>query len=145
VRITLAAIEIPTSSADGAGQCNNGRVASGVFIHEHRSSLREFNFENVVLRSGNWDDALAPLTRLSGSERWKQGRRDTDTVNVPIVLSPAGVSQKQLQKAICALQQQKGPRTLRSLAKAGSRTRELLWGSPDHMKRLLRSSVLSWR
>ncbi|OQE17804.1 hypothetical protein PENFLA_c023G06384 [Penicillium flavigenum] len=31
VRITLGAIEIPTSSADGAGQCNNGRVAGGVF------------------------------------------------------------------------------------------------------------------
>ncbi|CAG8905776.1 unnamed protein product [Penicillium egyptiacum] len=119
------------------------QVAS--FIQEHRSSLREFNFENVVLRSGNWDNALAPLTRLSGSEGWKQGQRDTDTVDVPIVLSPVGVSQKQLQKAICALQQQKGQRTLRSLAKAGSRTRELLWGSPDHVKRLLRSSVFSWR
>ncbi|KAJ5781878.1 uncharacterized protein N7518_010361 [Penicillium psychrosexuale] len=119
------------------------QVAS--FIQEHRSSLREFNFENVVLRSGNWDDALAPLTRLSGSEGWKQGQRDTDTVDVPIVLSLAGVSQKQLYKAICALQQQKGPRTLRNLAKARSRTRELLLGSPDHMKRLLRSSVFSWR
>jgi hypothetical protein len=119
------------------------QVAS--FIQEHRSSLREFNFENVMLRSGNWDDALAPLTRLSGSERWKQGRRDADTMDVPIVLSPAGVSQKQLQKVICALQQYKSPRTLRSLAKAGSRTRELLWESPDHMKRLLRSSVFSWR
>ncbi|CAI7572717.1 unnamed protein product [Penicillium glandicola] len=100
------------------------QVAS--FIQEHRSSLREFNFENVV-----------------GSEEWKQGQRNTDTVDVPIVLSPAGVSQKQLQMAICALQQQKGPRTLRSLAKARSRTRELLLGSPDHMKRLLRSSVFS--
>ncbi|CAG8216564.1 unnamed protein product [Penicillium nalgiovense] len=118
------------------------QVAS--FIQEHRSSLREFNFESVVLRRGNWDDALAPLTRLSGGERWKRGRRDTDTVDVPIVLSPVGVSQKQLRRAICALQQHKSPSTLRSLAKAGSRTRELLWGSPDHMKRLLRSSVCSW-
>ncbi|KAI1831041.1 hypothetical protein DTO013E5_6296 [Penicillium roqueforti] len=100
------------------------QVAS--FIQEHRSSLREFNFGNVVLRGGNWDDALAPLTRLRGSEGWKQGQRDTDTVDVPIVLTPAGVSQKQLYKAICALQQQKGPRRVRSLAKARSRTRELL-------------------
>ncbi|OQE05452.1 hypothetical protein PENVUL_c024G01974 [Penicillium vulpinum] len=119
------------------------QVAS--FIQEHRSTLREFNFENVVLRSGDWDDALAPLTRLSSNEGWKQGQRDTDTVDVPIVLSPAGVSQKQLLKAIYALQQQKCPKTPRSLAKARSRTRELLLGSPDHMKRLLRSSVFSWR
>ncbi|OQD82465.1 hypothetical protein PENANT_c021G05203 [Penicillium antarcticum] len=34
------------------------------FIQEHRGSLREFNFGNVVLRSGTWDDALAPLDRL---------------------------------------------------------------------------------
>lgn len=119
------------------------QVAS--FIHEHRHTLREFNFEDVVLRSGNWDDALAPLTRLSGSDGWKQGQRDTESVDVPIVLSSAGLSRQQLQKAICALQQQKGPSTLGSLARARSRTRELLWGSPDHMKRLLRSSVFSWR
>ncbi|KXG53239.1 uncharacterized protein PGRI_002890 [Penicillium griseofulvum] len=118
------------------------QVAS--FIQEHRCTLREINFENVVLRSGNWDDALAPLTRLSGIEGWKQGQRDNDSVDVPIVLSPAGVSKKQLQTAICALQQ-KEPRTSRNLAKARSRTRELLLGSPDHMKRLLRSSVFSWR
>ncbi|KAJ5169886.1 uncharacterized protein N7500_002669 [Penicillium coprophilum] len=41
------------------------QVAS--FIQEHRSTLREFNFENVVIRNGNWDDALAPLTRLSAA------------------------------------------------------------------------------
>lgn len=65
------------------------------FMEEHHSSLREFNFQNVVLRSRNWDDALAPLTQL------------THTMDVPIVLSPAGVSQKQLKKATCDLQQQK--------------------------------------
>ncbi|KAF7525691.1 hypothetical protein PCG10_004682 [Penicillium crustosum] len=60
------------------------------FVREHRSSLREFNFQNVVLRSGNWDDALAPLTQLSGGEGWRQGQREADTADVPIVLSPAG-------------------------------------------------------
>ncbi|KAJ5087009.1 hypothetical protein NUU61_008316 [Penicillium alfredii] len=42
------------------------QVAS--FIFEHRHSLQELNLEDVVLRSGTWDEALAPLTRLSGSE-----------------------------------------------------------------------------
>ncbi|KAJ5203481.1 hypothetical protein N7449_005560 [Penicillium cf. viridicatum] len=45
------------------------QVAS--FIQEHRSSLRVFNFQNVVFRSGNWDDAFASLTQLSSSEGWK--------------------------------------------------------------------------
>jgi hypothetical protein len=110
---------------------------------EHRHSLREFNFKNVVLRSGAWDDALAPLNRLRGREGWKQ-RQDEDAVDVPIVLSPVGISQKQLQRVISALQQQKGTGTLRSLARARSETRELLAGKPDHMKRLLRSSGF-WR
>lgn len=51
-------------------------------IQEHRLSLREFNFENVALRSGTWDDALAPLNRHR-SEGWKQ-RQDRDAVDVPI-------------------------------------------------------------
>ncbi|KAJ5779784.1 hypothetical protein N7457_007504 [Penicillium paradoxum] len=125
---------------------NATRDASQVtsFIPERRHSLREFNFEDVVLRSGNWDDALAPLTRLSGSEEWMQGQRNRESVDVPIVLS-AGLGRKHLQKAICTLQQRKGPSTLRSLAGARSRTRELWGRSPDHMKRLLRPSVFSWR
>jgi len=45
------------------------------FIQGHRHATRKFNFANVVLRSGTWDDALAPLTRLSDSEGWKQGQR----------------------------------------------------------------------
>ncbi|KAJ6068486.1 hypothetical protein N7499_010373 [Penicillium canescens] len=112
-------------------------------IQEHRLSLREFNYKNVVLHSGAWDDALAPLNRLRGSEGWKQ-RQDENVVDVPIVLSPVGISQKQLQRVTSALQQQKGTGTLRSLARARSETRELLAGRPDHMKRLLRSSVF-WR
>jgi hypothetical protein len=32
-----------------------------------------------------------------------------------------------------------------SLQRAGSKTREMFWGSPDHMKRFLRTSVFSWR
>ncbi|KGO73393.1 hypothetical protein PITC_085310 [Penicillium italicum] len=63
------------------------------FIQEHRDSLREFNFENVMLRSGNWDDALAPLTRISGGEAWKLGQRDTETVDVPRVLTTKGTEE----------------------------------------------------
>lgn len=41
------------------------------FILEHRHTVKEFDFENVALREGgDWDDALAPLTRVSGSEDW---------------------------------------------------------------------------
>ncbi|KAF2751344.1 hypothetical protein M011DRAFT_473834 [Sporormia fimetaria CBS 119925] len=56
------------------------------FIHKHRRSLVEFNFEDVKLRQGNWDDALAPLTQIAGSDTWKA--RQEEVMDVPILLSP---------------------------------------------------------
>ena len=41
------------------------------FVFEHRHTVREFDFENVLLiNGGTWEDALAPLTRISGSDEW---------------------------------------------------------------------------
>lgn len=41
------------------------------FVYEHRHKVKEFDFENVSLvNGGNWEDALAPLTRISGSDEW---------------------------------------------------------------------------
>ena len=56
------------------------------FILAHRRSISEFNFEGTTLREGTWDDALAPLTRMSGSEAWK--RKANEVMDVPLVLSP---------------------------------------------------------
>jgi hypothetical protein len=56
------------------------------FIQKHRRTLREFNFEDVKLREGDWDAALAPLTLISGSERWKSTQEEV--MDVPIMLSP---------------------------------------------------------
>ena len=48
-------------------------------IGRHRHTLRECDFDDVRLSSGDWDGALSVLTTLSGSERWKgdasRGRR----------------------------------------------------------------------
>lgn len=56
------------------------------FISKHRRSLVEFNFEDVKLREGDWDAALAPLTAIAGSDRWK--RCQEEVMDVPIMLSP---------------------------------------------------------
>ncbi|KAF2820554.1 hypothetical protein CC86DRAFT_374250 [Ophiobolus disseminans] len=56
------------------------------FIHKHRRSLREFTFEDVKLRQGDWDAALEPLTLIAGSDRWK--RTQEEVMDVPIMLSP---------------------------------------------------------
>jgi hypothetical protein len=126
------------------------------FIMEHRHTLGEFEFEDVVLRSGTWDDALAPLSRISGSDEWKEHQEEV--MEVPFMLSPVEVVPPTLKlnniihhgAMIIEEQRRKARlRTLRegasSLARAKAKTRELFWGSPDHMKKFLRSSVFSWR
>ncbi|KAI9810010.1 MAG: hypothetical protein M1826_003801 [Phylliscum demangeonii] len=43
------------------------------FIHRHRRTLQDCSFHAVHLRSGSWHEALDVLTRISGSEKWKEG------------------------------------------------------------------------
>ena len=63
------------------------------FILAHQRSISEFNFEATTLREGTWDDALAPLTRLSGSDSWKKKAREV--MDVPLILSPVGLEDAQ--------------------------------------------------
>jgi len=50
------------------------------FILEHRHTVREFDFENVFLINGGvWEDALAPLTRSSGSDEWLSQHSGSET------------------------------------------------------------------
>ncbi|EEH48734.1 uncharacterized protein PADG_04813 [Paracoccidioides brasiliensis Pb18] len=71
-----------------------------IFILEHRRTVREFNFENTTLRTGNWDEALAPLTRISGSEGWKEKQREEMEVPIMLMLGPVGfgTGRSQVQK-----------------------------------------------
>jgi hypothetical protein len=117
------------------------------FILQHRRTIREFDFEDVILRSGTWDEALAPLTRISGSDQWKE--KQEEVMDVPIVLSPVGMEKGQMEKVMWEEEKRKDKMknfgALGGLHRAGSKTRELFWGSPEHMKRFLRTSVFSWR
>ncbi|KAI9789904.1 MAG: hypothetical protein M1816_005673 [Peltula sp. TS41687] len=86
------------------------------FIHRHRRTLQECDFDAVELRTGSWDEALAVLTRISGSEKWKED-----------MLSPTGteVSGEEPSDA----------------AAARGHGRDSYFGSPEHMKGFLRDSV----
>lgn len=115
------------------------------FITSHRHTLHEFNFEDVRLRSGTWDDALAPLTRISGSERWKE--KSEEVMDVPLVLSPVGLEAAQIKRVI---QDHARPRCSKpsmsygNWHKAGAKGRDLFWGTPEHMRKFLRISMFSW-
>ncbi|KKZ63231.1 hypothetical protein EMCG_02436 [[Emmonsia] crescens] len=132
------------------------------FILEHRHTVGEFNFENTSLRNGaTWDEALAPLTRISGSERWKE--KQWEEMDVPIMFSPVGMGRSQVQKVLWEEERRKdqlknfrvyggasgggggGAKSRSHFQRASSRTRDLLWCRQDHVKRFLRASVFSWR
>lgn len=118
------------------------------FIIDHRRTIREFDFEDVLLRGGTWDDALAPLTRISGNDSWKETQEET--MEVPIILSPTDVDQKQIRRVIREEQRRKERlHSLRAnasnMARARPKKRDLIWGGSDQLKRFLRSSMLSWR
>lgn len=102
------------------------------FILAHRKVLREFEFENVHLRTGTWDDALAPLTRISGSESWKE--KQEEVMDVPLVLSPVE-EQECIHETMWEDPRKRRP--FRTLRKVSMRTKEMLGA--------LRSSMLTWR
>lgn len=111
------------------------------FITVHRRSLSEFNFDNTHLRTGSWDEALAPLTRISGSDHWKE--RSEEVMDVPLVLSPVGMEETLLKRVMReggvmrkAWGGEKGRRK-------GGWGKEF-WGGGEHMRRFLRASVFSW-
>ncbi|MCJ1413056.1 hypothetical protein MMC19_007158 [Ptychographa xylographoides] len=126
------------------------------FIIAHRRSITEFNFEDSNLRTGTWDEALAPLTRISGNEKWKE--RSEEVMDVPLVLSPVGLEEGQMEKVlrdqegqIARMRKERGQLTspvpgMGAWGKVvGARGRGLFWGTEEHMKRFLRSSVFTWR
>lgn len=124
------------------------------FIHRHRRTLAEFNFEDVKLRQGNWDDALQPLTLISGSERWK--RNAEEVMDVPIVLSPVNMEPRimgplleEVDAAIEDHSKEKGPNSLSrwlgkpkggNHRKTGGNGKESFFGG-EHVKRLFRGTM----
>jgi len=124
------------------------------FINRHRRTLVEFNFEDVKLRQGNWDEALEPLTKIAGSDRWK--RQQTEVMDVPIVLSPVGLEPRimgpLLEEVDQAINEVSGkehtPHSLsrwlskpKTTLRRSPNAKESFWGGGDHMKRLLRFSA----
>lgn len=116
------------------------------FITAHRHTLRDFKYEDTRLRSGTWDQALAPLTRISGSEKWKE--KTEEVMDVPLVLSPVGLEDVQVKKIMtnsltCKTRIMRP--SIGAWQRAGAKSRELFWGTPEHMKKFLRTSIFSWR
>lgn len=118
------------------------------FIKRHRRTLRECDFDQVELRSGTWDEALAVLTKLSGSDAWKA---ETELVD-----SPAARAAAALVRAHSAGELSCGGGSVGVGVDARGRggvgahavgadadAEDVYFGSPEHMKEFLRRSVMS--
>lgn len=103
------------------------QVAS--FILDYRRTLREINFQDVVLRTGSWDEALAPLTRSSGNARWQETHQHGSSADVPIMLRP-------VLRAIRPARRQYG-----GLGRLATEVDKRSRDRPDHMKQLPPSSA----
>jgi hypothetical protein len=121
-------------------------VQVSTFILAHRRSISEFNFEGTTLRDGTWDDALAPLTRLSGSDKWKKKRR-AEVMDVPLMLSPLDVPMPGLPKPEVVLP----PRCMTPLIstfgfeQVKSKSRGLFSLHTEHVRRFFKESVAALR
>jgi hypothetical protein len=113
---------------------------AAAFIMLHRKVLHEFQFDDCHLRSGSWDDALAPLSRITGNEKWKQ--KQEEVMDVPLILSPL----EGKGSMDCVRSKLWDDPTLRrkgyeALRKMSLRTKEMV---PGHFRRLLRGARVGW-
>ena len=112
------------------------------FIMSHRKVLHEFKFEDCQLRSGDWDAALAPLSKIVGHDRWKQ--KQEEVMDVPIVLKQTPVVEECIPGGLWD-DTRKHSRGFNALKRASARTRGMLGAGEEGLKKLLRASTLAWR
>ena len=114
---------------------------AAAFVKTHRKVLHEFNFDDCHLRSGTWDDALAPLSRMNRSTTQSKPVH-VEVVEVPLMLSP--VQEKAEVECILTnmwTDPQTRSRGHQTLRKIGLRTRAMV---PVHVKRLLKTARLGF-
>lgn len=121
--------------------CLDASQASA-FIMSHRKVLFEFNFEQCQLRSGTWDDALAPLTRISGNNDWK--RKPEEVMDVPIMLSPIATTQEECIRHAMWDEGRPRCRRLDMLKRVGLKLKpsDMV---PEHVKRIFKASRVAWQ
>lgn len=114
------------------------------FILAHRRSISEFNFEGTTLRDGTWDEALAPLTRLSGSDKWKNQRPPVEVMDVPLILSPLDAPCPSLPKPELCVPQRCLTPLISTFAfdQVKCKSRGLF---SDHVRRFFKESVAALR
>ena len=120
------------------------------FVETHKHTLAELNFEDIELAGGTWNDALAPLAKISKTHR------SEDMAEIPIMLSPTSFPMR-MERVEVAHQEANGRKSLRmsrwlparnKVTRAPSASRKLregLLGCEGHLKKVFRGSSFPWR
>ena len=114
------------------------------FIGQHRRTLEEFKFESIRLRSGNWDEALSPVTKM---QRARPQTQHEEAMEVPLMFSPTDPSPISLapEDPDGDIINQRSRRTSgfhKWLTRARtSKAKEQLREGSEHIKHLLRQSL----
>jgi hypothetical protein len=118
------------------------------FAEAHKRTVEEINFEGMELTSGTWDEALAPLTKLSRS------RLSEDAADIPIMLSPTLPAPMQ-RVEVAHHETANGRKSLRLSRWLSARSKgkpalarkpkEGLLGYEGQLRKVLRGSMFPWR
>jgi hypothetical protein len=133
---------------------DSSQVAS--FISGHKRTLVEFSFEDITLRSGDWEHALKPLQKM---RRAKGTYKDQDlpplplheSMDVPCMLSPLEIESE--PRIMETLEPQEDGHGSRGLGvgkwlirrKGGKKLIRKEWSGTEHLRKMLRTSVFPWR
>ena len=114
------------------------------FIDQHRRTLEEFKFESIRLRTGDWDEALSPFTKMQ--RRGKSQLKHEDAMEVPLMFSPTGRTPPITTSGSTPADINDRPERSSGFQKWLSRARtskakEQLRGGSEHIKHFLRHSL----
>ena len=130
------------------------------FIARHHRAVRNtkhlrLKFDDTILRKGSWDEALEPLTKMTGSDSWKSSSEESaeepvaESMEVPIMFTPVDEKDDPLHKVwndhLASRSFRPHHSGIHSLQRAGAKTREILFGTEEHMRRIFTSTVFGWR
>ncbi|KAK3723269.1 hypothetical protein LTR37_001992 [Vermiconidia calcicola] len=119
------------------------------FVEAHKRTIEELNLESIELSEGDWDTALAPLTKRA------RARPSIDIADFPIMLSPTTLPAP-MERIEVAHREVNGRKTLRMSSwlstknkgrppSAARKVREGLLGCESQLRKVLRGSVFPWR
>jgi hypothetical protein len=134
---------------------DSSQVAS--FVSKHRKRLVEFEFEDVTLRSGDWDHALKPLRKMRKSKsptpmldsqlQWGQ----PESMDVPCMWSPIEVApepriMETLEPQFCfQAPSSRGFSVGRWLTGKSGKKLQKKEGATTHFGKTLKQSIFTWR